>query len=324
MIHETDTTRGAPATAGIPARADTKPARTKGAKPKAAKAKARPAEAKTPAPAPSSKGPPPLTPEVLGHGPGGALSEEDRAFLAEQEAIIESGAKCFIQVGHALIRIRDHRDGALWRAQYDTFQNYCRVRWGFEPQQGYRLMDAAEVAGQIDSSPIGDELPDPACEGQLRPLAKLKRAEDRCEAWRRATDSANGEPVTARHVGQVVRAMLKEGAEPRSERAHQAKKARKPAESPGPDRAGHWPDPEAGPPTEEDFLRGLDALERMMAAPRDPDTDLSPECIRRSREFSRNLNQFLDAAEARARGRKKVGPPPDAGPRGGAKKGAKR
>ena len=315
MISDVEPTfAAAPADAGISARKN-----RKANKAKATKSKAAAPHVADDAASPK-EAPPTLTPEVLGAGTGHGLSANDGEFLAGQEAIIESGSKGFLQVGRALARIRDYRDGVLWKDRYGTFQNYCRVRWGFEPQQGYRLMDAAEVAGQLDSSPIGDESPGPSCEGQLRPLAKLRREKDRVEAWRRAAEMAAGGPVTARHVEGVVLAMLKEGAEPRSERAQKSKKVRGPAKAPRPGGAiasdaphahargegdvsaepaevgGDAPQ-ECGPVTEALFLRQLDAIEPMMVALRDPDIVLSATAIKRSKEFHRSLGRFVDAAE---------------------------
>lgn len=349
MINETDTTTGAPATAGIPARADAKPARIKGAKPKgakpkAAKAKARPAEAKTPAPAPSSKGPPPLTPEVLGHGPGGALSEEDRAFLAEQEAIIEEGFKSFLMVGRALLEIREYGGGRLWRAQYGSFESYCNIRWGFDRQYGYRLMDAARVIDELKVSPRGDSLPEPTCEAQVRPVAMLADPADRVRAWQMTVEEHGPDPL-GREVGATVRRMIRDGAKTRSDRPVRStaeggrEKNRKSdgaggdaADPPGRDRV----EPETGtqapdqpaPDAEAEFMRSLKRLEILMAVLRDPDAPMSDECLKQAQAFGIRYRGFLeDVAECsrtKERDARQRKLPPDAAPRGGAKKGAKR
>ena len=48
--------------------------------------------------------------------------------LAELETVIESGIRTFVDVGRALLEIRDSR---LYRESYPTFDEYCRERWGF-------------------------------------------------------------------------------------------------------------------------------------------------------------------------------------------------
>lgn len=72
----------------------------------------------------------------------------------------------FVAVGHALLAIRDHR---LYRADYATFEDYCRVRWRISKTHANRLIDSAEVAENL--TPLGVMLP--TNEAQARPLAQL-------------------------------------------------------------------------------------------------------------------------------------------------------
>ena len=46
--------------------------------------------------------------------------------LAECEDVINRGLATFVEVGNALLRIRDER---LYRAEFGTFEAYCRQRW---------------------------------------------------------------------------------------------------------------------------------------------------------------------------------------------------
>lgn len=46
-------------------------------------------------------------------------------------------ADTFIQVRDALREVRDKR---LYRAQYDTFEDYCRLRWNLDPEFVNRLL----------------------------------------------------------------------------------------------------------------------------------------------------------------------------------------
>lgn len=135
------------------------------------------------------------------------LSAREAEELATCERIIERGLRTFLEVGSALLKIRDLR---LYRNEYATFEDYYRERWSLERSQVYRLMDAAEVTRNLQSSPMG-EVPLPSNERQVRPLTKLKDPEEQRKAWERAATTAAGR-VTAAHVEAVVREMLAQAA----------------------------------------------------------------------------------------------------------------
>ena len=46
--------------------------------------------------------------------------------LEHYEHIIDQGIKTFVEVGHALLVIRDER---LYRERHETFEDYLRQRW---------------------------------------------------------------------------------------------------------------------------------------------------------------------------------------------------
>lgn len=118
--------------------------------------------------------------------------------LRELESRIERGLETFVDVGLALMEIRDSR---LYReGGHTTFEHYCRERWKIGQSQAYRLLDAARVAKVLtESSPIG-ELPDN--EFQARELARLKEPETIREVWQEVRESTP-EP-TARDIRQAV------------------------------------------------------------------------------------------------------------------------
>ena len=103
-----------------------------------------------------------MTHEIPATASGQEISEHDREFLQEREGVIRAGLRNFLDVGRALRDIRDHRDGGLWKAKYGTFDNYCKARWDIQRHHAHRLVDAAEVVGQM--SPIGDSAPVPTRE----------------------------------------------------------------------------------------------------------------------------------------------------------------
>ncbi len=123
------------------------------------------------------------------------VSESQR--LATLESTIQQGMQTFVDVGSALLEIRDSR---LYRLEHDTFEEYCKERWGLKQSRAYQLMDAAQAVGVLKSSTIVEL---PATESQARPLTVLEPAQQR-EAWQRAVESAPNGKVTAAHVQSVV------------------------------------------------------------------------------------------------------------------------
>lgn len=124
------------------------------------------------------------------------LSIFEAGRLAELETVIERGMQTFVDVGRALLEIRDSR---LYRRDYGTFEDYTRERWGMERRHAYRLIDAADAVGNVSNwTQI-----QPTTESQARPLTSLEPDQQR-EAWARAVETAPGGRITAAHVQQVV------------------------------------------------------------------------------------------------------------------------
>jgi hypothetical protein len=131
--------------------------------------------------------------------------------LERLEDIIERGMNAFLEVGQALLTIRD---GEKYRAAgYSSFEDYVEGRWDISVRQGRRLMAAAEIVTVLgadsEMSPEADQLgPIPAMpfsESQLRPLAPHRdKPEVVNAAWRDAVDSAGGKQPTARQVKEAV------------------------------------------------------------------------------------------------------------------------
>lgn len=101
--------------------------------------------------------------------------------LAECEAVIERGLRTFVEVGEALIKIRDAK---LFRQDFDTFETYCKERWGFDRTYASKLISAAQITKAVRAEaarvlPIGnkpDARPVPAVpknEAQARALKPL-------------------------------------------------------------------------------------------------------------------------------------------------------
>jgi hypothetical protein len=126
-------------------------------------------------------------------GGGGEMSDETALTVSEEaelcalELTIERGLKTFVDVGTALMEIRDKR---LYRQQYGTFEDYCRERWGMVRQNANRLIAAAETVSNLE--PMGSILP--TSERQVRPLTQLE-PKLQAEAWQAAVERGNGKPT---------------------------------------------------------------------------------------------------------------------------------
>jgi hypothetical protein len=125
-----------------------------------------------------------------------ALSSHEQLTLEQYETTIAQGLQTFIEVGHALLAIRDQR---LYRARYTTFEAYCRERWGMQRTYAHRLIEAAKMTENL--LPIGNILP--ANEAQARPLTSLSPDVQR-GVWQRALETAPAGQVTAAHVQRVI------------------------------------------------------------------------------------------------------------------------
>jgi hypothetical protein len=127
-----------------------------------------------------------------------ALSRDERSALEVYERTIEAGLQTFIEVGKALLAIRD---GKLYRADYTTFEEYCQHRWHVSRPYAYQLMDASVVVKNV--SAMADVVP--TNEAQARSLTRLD-PEAQQQVWRKVVDTAPARGITAAHVSKTVKA----------------------------------------------------------------------------------------------------------------------
>ena len=131
--------------------------------------------------------------------------------LQGHEDIIESGLRFFVDVGNSLIAIRDEK---LYAENHETFEAYCKTRWGFARSHAYRMMDSAEVVNRISKmSPIGGqtEIVIPNNERQARALAEASDdPKTQAKVWMAAVDSA---PKDADGNPKITAAGVKKAAE---------------------------------------------------------------------------------------------------------------
>jgi hypothetical protein len=130
------------------------------------------------------------------------LNAVECELLAECEVVIERGMGVFIEVGTALMNVRDNR---LYRAGFATFEDYCSERWTLSIPYANQLINAARVVETITDA-VASEIHIPATESQARELAPLlDDPEELREVWDEAVERGNGAPTAA-----VIRAVREE------------------------------------------------------------------------------------------------------------------
>ena len=147
------------------------------------------------------------------------LDSLERSTLRGHEKTIDNGCHIFIEVGAALMEIRE---GKLYREDHKTFKAYCENRWGFSDSRARQLIGGAEVAKNVKSvtrvtlspgpSGGGEDSETvtpvtPASEKQTRPLAQLPEAQQGA-AWLDAVELAGGKQPTGTQVQEAVNAYL--------------------------------------------------------------------------------------------------------------------
>jgi predicted Rdx family selenoprotein len=130
---------------------------------------------------------------------GEPLSPAEVRHLKSLEGRIAKGLQTFREVGVALMEIRDSR---LYRASFESFEDYCRERWQLGRDRAYQFIGAAEVI-----KAIGDD-PALANEAQARELVEvMHNSPDQVKViWQRVKDA--GVPVTAPLIRRVVREVM--------------------------------------------------------------------------------------------------------------------
>jgi hypothetical protein len=104
----------------------------------------------------------------------------------------------FVEVGAALALIRERQ---LYRTSHDTFEAYCRERWGWNDRRARQLIDAHEVVASLAET--GTMVP--KNERQARALKDVPpehRATVLTEAREQAASEAK--PVTAERIRETA------------------------------------------------------------------------------------------------------------------------
>jgi protein gp37 len=126
--------------------------------------------------------------------------------LAILEATIERGLSTFIEVGNALVEIRDER---LYHEQgFRTFEDYCRQRWGWGRNYANKQIAAARVIQNL-----GTTVPKSVTERQARELASLS-----AEQQREVAATIDFTKATAKDIHLAVEESNKPESKPAPER----------------------------------------------------------------------------------------------------------
>lgn len=123
------------------------------------------------------------------------VSEAERLDACEQ--VIERGLATFVDVGAALLEVRDSR---LYRMAYPTFEAYCAERWNMVASRARQLIAAANTVGNL----LTVTTVTPANEAQARELMGLSPEAQR-EVWQAAVETAPDGKITAVHVRALAR-----------------------------------------------------------------------------------------------------------------------
>lgn len=160
------------------------------------------------------------------------LTAQEEEELAEAEHDIATVVSGIVRMGLALKRIRDsgRPSERLYRAEYATFKDYCKFRWGMSEAYANRAIAAAERHQAIKTTPIGvvsenNEKLCPHKEGHLRELLRIESAEDSAEVWRDALESVGNDP--AKVTAKVIREHVNEYLGVQREEVSPIEKARK-------------------------------------------------------------------------------------------------
>lgn len=131
-----------------------------------------------------------------------SLTVGEKKQLATLEQTIDRGVKSFVEVGNALAEIKSAK---LFTDTADTFEGYCKKRWGFAKSRAYQYIEAAKVV-EVVSTNGGKTVPN---ERVARELASVEKPSDQKKVWQAVVESApkddKGEPkITAAHVAHVI------------------------------------------------------------------------------------------------------------------------
>jgi hypothetical protein len=129
------------------------------------------------------------------------LSEDEKKLFDQCEEQIARGIRSFIDVGEALMTVRDNE---LYREKYRTWENYCEQRWGFTDGRARQLILAMGTAKHIEGA-TGVTLPTEAATRELRKYTPEDQTKIAVAAA--AVAAAQERPVTSTDIKTAAAAI---------------------------------------------------------------------------------------------------------------------
>ncbi len=122
------------------------------------------------------------------------LKTNEEQELQRHETTIKKGLNTFVEVGQALLEIRDKK---LYRIEYKTFEEYCQEKWQMTRRRSYQLIEASLAIENVNP---GTQMP--KNEKEVRPLTALE-PEVQNAVWQETVEK-HGENITANKVQEVA------------------------------------------------------------------------------------------------------------------------
>lgn len=129
--------------------------------------------------------------------PESPLTEAEIVERKKLEARPKGKGQMFVEVGSTLAEIRDRR---LWR-DFDTFDTYCRERWGLTKSHAHQLIHVWDIARRLPED--SRELLRNSCQGHALSQVAPERRDAVIHAAKALAD-AEGHELTVKHITQAA------------------------------------------------------------------------------------------------------------------------
>jgi hypothetical protein len=132
------------------------------------------------------------------------LTTAEKEVLANCERVVNAGLETFVEVGQALMTIRDRR---LYREKYTTFEDYCVTRWRLSSSRARQLIKASQVVANVESV-TGVTLENEAQARALAPhVQEIQTAVAQIAANTAPLDDSGKPKMTADHLRSVAKVL---------------------------------------------------------------------------------------------------------------------
>ena len=112
------------------------------------------------------------------------LTTNDDQRLVECEEKIDRSLRSFVDIGDALLEIRESR---LYRNSHQNFEQYCQIRWNITKSRANQLISASRLVGNLENEDENGVLP--SSESVARELQRVD-ADRQHEVWSQVVSTA--------------------------------------------------------------------------------------------------------------------------------------